>query len=285
MKKAIACVLTLALLLSFAACGAGGGKDEPKPLAQDTDCMALHFDAPEGYASVARFVRQTADGGVAEKNIIYSFDDGRELTYAYAAKVDIAEQMKTEDLESGEFAGQTFFFYPDGDDYMSFAQVGEDVYGVQYTLPDSETREPLEQVLGQISFTDKTETDINDKDLYDVSYTIDPELPLAGWETNLTEATDGTVTKKSVTWDFGESADDLDFRFVIRVHKNTTIDQIIKADKEYEEKTIGELTYTVLKADEGKAPYEYFTQHGDDVYQIRNNGAPNIPMSFAGGEA
>ena len=112
----------------------------------------------------------------------------------------------------------------------------------------------------------------NDTDLYDISYKLDEALKVYSYSTNLTETPDGETVEKSVTWKFGEDSDNIDFRFQIAVCKNSTVKEQLKEDKEYEEKTIGTIAYTVRVPDEGKKAFEYITQHGKDVYIIRNNG-------------
>ena len=73
----------------------------------------------------------------------------------------------------------------------------------------------------------------------------------------------------------GKDGDNLDFRFYVCLLKNTTLENELDSEKEYEEKTVGDITYKVLKPDEGKAAFAYYTQHGDDVYEIRNRGVSN----------
>ncbi|MBR5428664.1 MAG: hypothetical protein IK118_09975 [Clostridia bacterium] len=285
MKKTIALLLAALLLLSLTACSGGSGKktdngitttEEPtEPVvltaADDTQVMDLCFTAPQEYETVERYTDLDANGGLLEKDLVYSLADGGSITYAYMKGQDLSTIMDTSELETREAGGQSFMITERSGNYLAFAQKAEDLYAVSYAPGEGGDGSLLDTLLAQVSFTDATETSIDDIDLYDIRYTIDENLHIAGTSIKLLSTPDGTVTKKSVFWNYGESDDSVDFTLMVRVFKNATMASVLSEEKEYEQKTVSELEYTVLKTDDD-TPYEYYTQHGDDVYEIRNNG-------------
>lgn len=289
MKKLLALLLALVMVAALAACSSGqpasdGGEgaeqvtEAPvsKTIADDTSVMKMSFSAPASYENVERFFEYLADGTMYEKNIHYTLADGSEITYAYAnEEQDMVAAAESQEHETAEYAGKTFLIFNYDSAYQSFAQEGSEVFGVQYAPAEGDGKETFDQLMGGISFTDNTETVKDDLDLGDISFTIDNALPLFGYSTSVTETPAGDLLKKSVTWKFGEDRNNIDFRFLIRVFKNSTVEEQKKADKEYEEQEINGVTYTVLVDSGEDAPYEYMTQHGDDVYMIRNNGSNN----------
>ena len=96
---------------------------------------------------------------------------------------------------------------------------------------------------------------------------------LASTVTSREEAPDGTLISERITLEFGETRDDLDWRFTIRVHRDTQLEDVLDADKTYETQEIGGVTYTVY-APYGD-PYDCYVQRGDDVWQISNSGVSN----------
>lgn len=269
------------MLMVVAMAGCGKGKDKEKEtkqiIADDKSVMNMTFTPPATYESVLRTSEKTSDGKVISKELDYTLADESEFDYAYLyiENVDLAERLKSDETETKEIEGRTFYIRQSGDNYEAYAQTDAHIYGFAYTPPAEGTRDPFDQAIDAIHFSDKMDTVTDDITFEGVSYTLDEELPLYSTDTSLLQKQDGTELKKSLQWNFGKDGDNLDFRFVFYLFKNTTIENEIDSEKEYEEKTVGDITYTVLKPDEGKAPYDYFVQHGDDVIEIKNRGVSN----------
>ena len=288
MKKTIAFLLAAILLLSLVGC-AGGQKTgdgdqtteaptvaptEPAPLtiADDTQVMQLSFKAPDAYETVERFAETDTNGTLTEKDLSYTLSDGGNVTYAWMKGQEIATVTDPSTLETKEFGGQAFKLVEKSGYYIAFAERNGDLYAVSCEPADGQDGSAmLDSTLAQVGFDSATETSVDDIDLYGARYTVDEALPLAGISIRVTASPDGTVTKKDVAWKYGASVDELDYTLMIRVFKNAALESVLKEDKEYEQTTVGGLEYTVLKTDDD-APYEYYTQHGDDVFEIRNNG-------------
>lgn len=291
MKKMLALLLALVMTAALAACSGGqaggsSGTDDSGAaevteapalkVADDTAVMKMSFPVPEGFESVERFIDLQADGTVVEKNITYNFSDDEKLVYAFSIEEeDMTAMIEEEEHDTAEYAGKTFYILNYSGAYQAVSQEESDVFGVEYTPPEGGGREKFDEALSALSFTENTETVKDDTELKDAHYTIDESLPLWGWSTTVTETPSGELIKKSVVYKFGEDRDDLDFRFLVRLHKNTTIDSLKKDGKEYEEQEINGITYTVLVDSGEDTPYEYMTQQGEDVYVLRNNGANN----------
>ena len=290
MKKVSIFIIVLIALLILGGCsnsnsasapsGNEGSEQEPeiKTLADDTTMGGLVVVAPDGYDEVYRYVEQDVNGKLIEKDLGYTFSDGRIVSYALMKNTNLVETLSENvlnSLEKIERDGLTFYLYDAEQEHVSFLQYGDDAYGLDYTLPGEEGNESFRNAINAIEFKeDSREVLVNDSDLYDINYTIDPSLPLYGISNTYTENSEGKAIEKHITWKFGENDSNMDFGFAILVYKDTTLDQKISADKTYEEKTINDITYTVLSNDEG-APYDYLVQHNNDVYRIRNNGASN----------
>jgi hypothetical protein len=250
---------------------------------------AMEFDPPAAYDTVERFSDQTAEGAVKEKNISFTLADGTVIGYAWAADMDLEGQVGSRDVENEEIGDHKVYFMQSSNVYRAFFQHGADVYGVQYSLPETdeaaegdETAESAESTDGKallkecvaaLRFKEEAAAcEAADLGLFDITCAPDETLKISGHTVTEVCSAAGELQKKSVTWKYGEDFSSPDFRLLIRVFRGETLQDLLKEDKEYEEKTVGDITYTVLKADEGTAPYEYYVQHGEDVYEIRNNG-------------
>ena len=281
MKKAFALILALVMIIGLAACGGngggnGGGKEE-EPAENLGALCAVQFDPPAEYATVERFTDQTADGTVKELNMTFTLADETKICYAWAAGMDLESQIGEREVESEEINGHKVYFVDSSNQFHALLQHGADVYGVQYVLPENaegvDGKANLKEIVTALRFTEEAaDVKAADIDLYDVTYTVDETLKLAGYGITVLKNTAGEITKKSVVWKYGEDLSDPDFRILVRVFRGQTLESVLNEGKEYEEKAVGDLTYTVLKVDEGETPYEYYIQHGDDVYEVRNNG-------------
>lgn len=277
MKKTISLLIACLMLLSLAACGGGAGKTEqpepeaPMTIADDTSIYELRITPPESYESVERYTDKSGDGTIVEKDINYVLADGSKISYGCMKDLTFAELTDISKLESKEINGLTYYLLDKSGEYCAFAQKESDVYAVQYTPAEGGDGALLDELLAGLSFAESEEPIVDDVDLFDITFTVDDTLPIAGTSVNVSATPAGDITRKSVMWKYGEDANDLDFRFTVIVCRNSTLENVLDAEKEFETKTVGELEYTVLKTDDD-APYDYFIQHGDDVYEIRNSG-------------
>ncbi|MBQ7688400.1 MAG: hypothetical protein IJT27_04190 [Clostridia bacterium] len=276
MKKIIAVMMALALAVSFAACAKqGDGGKAPKTLAGDTSVMAMCFAAPEGYETVGRVIDKTADGVITEKNIVYNFADGAKLTFAYGANLTLSELFDLTDKETAEYGGRTFYLTSTGKTMRAFAQEGEDLYCINFDLPDEDSRARYDAVAETVSFVEEKETQENGDDLYAINWSFDEAWNCVSASSYLEETPDGAVKEKSMTWRFGADADNVDFRFEIIVYKDAALADQLDDEKQYVEEEINGVTYSVLAVSEDEKPYDYYVQQGDDVYRIKNLGVSN----------
>lgn len=160
---------------------------------------------------------------------------------------------------------------------MAFYQDGENVYGIQYRASNEETiDDEFDKILQGVKFNDNTETTLNDITLDDIEYNIELDVPLYSESTNLKEKPDGTLVRKSFVWKFAnDSEKKIDYRFGIEQNKNTKLEDMLKEDKKYDEKKLGEETYTFEKGEKKTDKYDhynYYIQHGEDVYVVQNKG-------------
>lgn len=290
MKKLLAILLAAVMLLALTACGSTGqdGSDAdadvpaateapaPQTVAQDTSAMYMSFTPPVGFTSADRYIEKASDGSVIDKSFTYYFDDDSEVIIGYTKGKQVTDEVPQsylDDAEIIEYGGKSFSIVTSGSTIMGLCQDGDVVYGTGWSFADEIDRDAFDQLMNDISFTDNAETAENGDDLEAIRYTLDSSLNIVSVGNNLTETTDGEILKKSLTWSFGADADNIDFRLVIRVYKNSTVEENLPDDYRTEETEINGVTYTAMYlSDSEERPYQYFTQHGDDVYQIRNSG-------------
>ncbi len=284
MKKILALLLCVLLTLSLSACG-GGKKSEkkvkvteaPKPVtaATDTDAMKLHFTPPAGYDTVERMIGKNGTGDTTEKSFTYTFADESSAMLGYTVGKQLTDSVPQETLDKAKtatYAGKEFKVIEQNKTLAAFYQEGTTIYAVGYSFKDKVDNAKFESLMAGISFTNATTTEENTDDLFGIRYDAKVAGNICGTSITLTEKPDGTLVNKSMSWHYGKNDDEPDYRFLIRVYKNSTVEEQLSKDKTYEDKVINGITYKVRKADEGKKPFEYFTQHGNDVYKIYNNG-------------
>lgn len=286
-NKLFALLLSALMLVSLAACGSGkDGKAAAKKLADDTAIMGVSFTAPEGYETVERTIEKTADGKLVSKSINYTLPDSGALAFAYtvAEGRDLNDELK-EYEEQGkvtrkEYNGTELILYKSGKKTsMAFYQDGEDVYGVQYRASNEETvDDEFDKILQTVKYKKTTKTTLNEFTLDKVTYSLELDVPLYSESTTISAKPDGTLVKMSFVWKFGKDSEKTDYRFSIEEHKDTKLEELLKEDKEYEEKEIGGTTYTFEKGDESTDVYDhynYYAQIGEDVYVVQNKGVSN----------
>lgn len=289
MKKLLALMIAALIILSLAACGGtrssdnGGNTAEPTEpadlhISDDTDVLDMKITPPKAYATVCRSLDKLGDGTVFEKNLGYTFDDGSELTFATSTGVteDQIGQIKSaigeDKIETREAAGKSFFVFEYGSEWYAINQTDDVTYGIQYKLAEgSEDSAVFDKALEGVSFTDNKTSEINEEGLGDISYTLDSALNVASCYDDLEETSDGEMKSKAYTWRFGKDKDNIDFRFVIRVEKGKKLEDELDEKKTYDEKEIGGLTWTAFNNGDGEY-YDYYIQHGGDVYIVKNIG-------------
>ncbi len=291
MKKVITMLLTLILALSIVACsGSGkgsGGSDSaeneenaateaPKTLAQETTAVSLSFTPPEGYDTVNRHIEKKADGTIIDKSFMYTFADKSEIDIGYTTGKKITDEIPQSYLdkaESVEYAGKPFSVITEGKTIMAVCQDGDAVYGIGYSFADKLDKDAFEKLMKGISILDNDEAIETDDDLFAINYTLDKSLNQVSVSNSQTEKPDGTLVDKSLVWFFGKDKDNIDFRLMIKVYKNSTVEKELPTDYRSEQVEIGGVTYTAIyDTDTSESPFAYYTQQGDDVYQIRNMG-------------
>lgn len=287
MKKILVIMLAALLVLSCTACG---GKKEskqgekqtvseevtkPVTAVEDTDAMNLHFTPPEGYDTVERYMGMTAAGKVTEKSFNYTFTDKSSVMIGYTVGKELTDsipQSKLDKATAATYAGKTFQVVEESSAFAALCQEGDVIYGIGYYFGDKADKAKFEGLMAGIRFTDATETAQNDEDMFGIQYDAKGAGNICSTTSSVTQKADGTVVEKMVGWHYGTDEKNLDYRFLIRVYRNTTIEEMQNQYAEYEEKEVGGIQYTVKKADDGQKPFEYYTQHGNDVYKIYNNG-------------
>ncbi len=291
MKKIIAFTVVFLMLFSLAACGAGGnGGNEPqkaKTVADDRSICEMRITAPEGFTSMERYTDVKGDGSLIEKDLVFTLADGSEYSFGVMRGQILSELTDISGLDTKEVGGVSYYVIERSDGAYAFAQRENDLYAVHYTAPEepesteeaesadeTEAAAPgagLDDVLAAITYAEMEEPEVDDSALYDLSVSLE-ELSPNGYSVNVTATPDGEITEKSVSWKFGENAETPDFRIYTRIFRGKTLESVLKENKEYEKKTVGELEYTVLVDTNEETPYEYYIQHGEDVYELRNNG-------------
>ena len=272
MKKIVLLFLSVMMALCLCACsgkgGSGGGSGKVKKVVDDTSVMGMSFTCPDNYESVERYSELDKTGKLIEKDITYNLPDEKVLGYAFSSGVDLASMLDLSTLDSVEQGGQTCYFYPYGDNTYVFIPVGEDLYAVEYTGDIEE----LKEFMKSISFTDAKDTITDDTELGDIAYQFEDEDKVCSHSVRVVENKSGEIERKNVQYYFGEDDDNLEYRIYFCLHKNAKIEELTDPDKTYEEREINGITYTAHISDSYDKPYNYYTQHGNDVYQIANNG-------------
>lgn len=289
MKKVLAVLLCAVMIISLSACG--GKKSDAKSgektavseapkfidVTEDTDAMNLHFTPPAGYESAERVTGKDAKGNLTEKSFNYTFADSSSVMVGYTVGKNASDTIPQKSLESATsatYAGKQFKVIEEGSAFVALCEEGNVIYGIGYSFAKKAdgNKAEFEDFMSNISFTKASETQEDDDDLFGITYDAKAAGNMTSRQITVTKKADGTLTKKAVSWHYGKDEENLDYRFLIRVYKDTTVDAQKTSGNEYEEKVINGITYTVRKMTNGEKPCEYFTQHGKDVYKIYNNG-------------
>ena len=289
MKKVLAVLLCALLIFSLSACGSKKDdakssekttvSEEPKfiDVTEDTDAMNLHFTPPVGYDSVERVSGKDVKGNITEKSFNYTFADNSSVMVGYTVGKDATDSIPQKSLEkatAATYAGKPFKVIEEGSAFVALCEEGDVIYGIGYSFAKKAdgNKAKFEDFMSKISFTNATETQTDDDNLFGITYDAKAAGNMTSEQITVTKKADGTLTQKAVSWHYGKDEKNLDYRFLIRVYKDTTVDAQKTSGNEYEEKVINGITYAVRKMSNGEKPCEYFTQHGKDVYKIYNHG-------------
>ena len=292
MKKLLAIILTAAFALSLAACGSSGsggtgsggstapgtgtgGSSAAKTIAEDDNILAMSFTPPTDYVSVERTIGKYTDGSIEEKEIDYFFDEDQEtmLGFAFATGVNIGDYYTLDELDSAQAGDKTFYFVQTGTETVAIAQVGDDIYAIDYAS-DEDGTEYVKKIIEDIKFTDNKDTADNNWDLPGITYSTDGLGNLVLSTNRQAETPDGEITEQVLGWSYGDDKLSPDYRLGIYLYKNTSFDDVKSEDKVYEEREINGVKYMVRIPDDDE-PYAYYTQQGDDLYLIMNVGTSN----------
>lgn len=296
MKKILAFLLAAMMVCMLAACSgsgenAGGASlnstepeatEAPAPakVADDNECITLKFTPPEGYDEVTRNFEYDADGEIADKSFNYTYADGAEVTIGYTRGrqiTDAVPQSYLDDAEKVEYSGKSFSVITQGKTIMAVCQDGDIIYGLGWSFVDELDRDAFDQFANGISFIDDIDTTGNGDDLGDIRYTLDSSLNTVTVINSLTETPDGKTVDKSISWYYGADSDNLDFRLKVQLFKDTTVEEQLPEDYTNTTVELGGVSYTAVYQDETiDTPFAYYTQHGSDVYQIRNMGVSSL---------
>ena len=281
MKKLFTILLLTMLMLNMAACSGSGnsGSGEPSAseepaapvtIADDLDVMAMHFTRPESYSEVSRTSILDRDNGLHEKDIIYTLEDGTEITFAYTPNEQLSDYIDLDTLETLEADGQTGYIYGYSGGKLVFFQLNGDLYAVDIS-PYDEGSDLLEKTAEGITFTDKNDTLVDDMTIDHIRYTTVNEEDICGYVITAAEDSDGEPTEKSLALYYGTDVDDPEYRLAVRRYVGRTLDNILLADNEYGTAEVNDIEYTTYSGSE-EEPYVYYYAFGDDVFVLRNNG-------------
>ncbi|MBR6406963.1 MAG: hypothetical protein IKS19_00010 [Clostridia bacterium] len=247
--------------------------------------IGMSFTPPEEYEKANITVFESTDGKTSNKDITYDFENGCKLTYAFESGLtvdDLLEQTGSDKskYQSEQFGGETFLIKnkPGTNSAMALTERDGGVYLIQYNLYgikggdlENAPREPFDVALQSVAFADPSDEPTVDAEIYDLKYSTEGLAPVVAWKIGVTETKDGDPVYKYIRWDFGTDIEKPEYRFIVRAYRNTTIEEQYSDSKYNEEKEINGITYSVVPTyDENKAPYEYYIQHGSDVYYIKN---------------
>lgn len=292
MKRTIVLLLAALMILALVACG-GTVKEsddtaapasekpvEPAPpapakIADDSSVIGMSYIAPTGYETVDRFYEYLADGTMTQKSMTYNFENDDSLMFGYTLGenlTDAVPQSALDGAEKKDIGGKSFYVISQGKSIIAAEQEGDVVYGIGYDFAESADRAKFDEIAAGVNFADTGAPVENSDDLYNIRFKTESAGHVCKMSNTLTEKPDGTTVKKSIMWYFGADKDNVDYRFVIRVFKNSTVEEQLDPENTYDDVEINGVSYKGYKSSYDDHYIEYFTRYGDDVYQIRNNG-------------
>lgn len=294
MKKIIAWILAVLTAFALTACSGGSDSGEnpfggtilngsgadateepvkPRTVADDDSVLSMCFTPLTEFESVNRLVGVDAAGNVTTKEIEYTLKDNANISFNVIAGHQLTEIMDPAAAETMEGGGVTFYLKSAGIYLYAFTQRGDLVYAVIDKDPSGE-HPRMEEAMKTLRFTDTTDTELNEDtgDLYDIRYSFDSTWKVAATTSALEEDKDAQVICKACEWSIGLEEGQIDFDFSIYVYRGQSLTDALSADQEYTEQTVNGINYLVVS---DLQSYSCYTQHGSDVYCIRNNGVSN----------
>ncbi|MBR3250425.1 MAG: hypothetical protein IKF80_01825 [Erysipelotrichaceae bacterium] len=271
MKKIIRLTLFIFLALMLVGCAGGSTGGSGKKSMADDDVLALHFTAPSEYSEVERYCETTVDGKLIEKDIVFSFNENESVGFAVMPATKLADLTSIDNLEHYDVNGFTVYRFDTGNTMIAFVQNGDDLYAVERVMSEVDDGTVLKEVVNGISFTKNTTTETDEAAFEEMNYELDKDHSLYGTSTRITTDAQGNLVRKFVNWIYGTEKEE-DFTFAIRYYANKTIEELWSADNTYEDVEFNGVKYKALVNSSGEPSYAYYTQQGNDVYLIRNNG-------------
>ena len=289
MKKVIALLLAVAVLFTLAACAKSENGGDPTPsdvpeteaptedpslayrIENDRSVEFMTFVPPEGYTSIERILDMHADGTLSEKTLNFYWDDGSEVSYASTSNYRLEDYLDVSTLESKEINGQTAYFYNESSDHMVMFQIGDVLCALDCVPAEgSEDYSRLDEALENLQFGECEFACEADEDLgairCDLSVLGEPVSTSSSERVDL----EGNTLRKSFTWRYGQDADNLDYRMLIRVVYGGKVEDELSEYSTYEDGTLLGLPCKIRMEDGHQI--EYFVQRGDDVYVLKNMG-------------
>ena len=271
MKKV--CVLLFVCLLVMSLFGCAKRENNSNKVVDDLDVAAMHFEQPRGFTQVERVCNMNADGSLIEKDINFYYGDDRSISYFVMKDNQLNDLVSSIKASILKKEGKTFYIYTSGPALVALTQVENDTYGINYNMGTFD-QELLEKIINAITFTKKEETKSDNINFGDMTCTYVFEN-VYSYATRRMEDIQGNLLECSNIWRFGENDENQEYRFQVSIIKNTSLENELDSQREYEDKEINGITYKVQLNSNDESPYLYITQHGNDVYKIANLGRYN----------
>ncbi len=243
----------------------------------DHSVFNMTFPAPpEDYKYSSMRVIIDKDGIQHDKQVEYRTGSGNALSYYVIYGYKLADLgIDLAGLEKVDQAGHTFYIYQEHDDYYALTEDGDLIYVILYEPLIKGDDAPFRDALSQVAFTEGAENPKYSTTLYDLTYSIPDGLPFCGYAISISaDKETNKVTEKSLTLIFGKDTTSYDYSIIMNAYFDSTIDFQAGDLSEYEIKAIGDNTFNAKLPDDDETynSSTYFTQHGNDVYRIRDNG-------------
>ena len=247
---------------------------EPNLLTDD-HVLNMYYAPPSGIDKVTMNLYQDIDGNDLYKGMSYELEDGSEINYYnYATGEGIKELgIDVAGLETVSIDGRSFYTYKSGDNIYEICEENGHLYVIYYNPANEGERGVLDDAIASIRFEDANGGLSLTPYIPDLSYTLDPSLPFCGYAMSLEEDSSGNVVKKILGFVYGKSFSEMSYSTAVTMYKNKKVDEVVyDLSTDYEIVTIGDYSFDANKDSDELGTYEYYTQHGDDVYMFKDGG-------------